>query len=178
MFALRQDRSETRVKRYLEKITTPEERSLLKTLPPALQLAYAWSLKEAAYKYWRRIRRLSANPKTLVIRAMHLVAGATFPPTVPLAENGFEGFIHRVAIVETVFGRMPCKSIVTDCFVHSVLSHSDELLEKVSWGIVQVDAPTYHEQTNAVRSQAIRHFARVNQRENDQYQFAKNANHA
>ena len=174
---LQQHRSDERLERYLHKITTKNERTVLKPFDIRLQVPFAWSVKEASYKYYRRYKSISAHPKNFLVKDLKFHKGEACTSDRYLGAQGFSNIEHIESIVETLFGGLICKTIITKDFIHSVLCGEKELLEKTYWGVAKINATSYASQRNAVRKNAIDHLAKVYGKQS-YFQFKKNSNNA
>ncbi len=171
-------RSNSRNKRYLEKITTAQERRTLSALDDHLQVPFSWSIKESAYKYCRQYLPVSANPKTFEIQKIRHQHGEQIWNGKEVKEKGFANVEHWESIVQTSLGTLIGKSLISDDFIHAVLSGSAELLEQMFWGLALVADPSYQQQSTGVRKNAIDHFLKIKETENVKAEFRKNENKA
>lgn len=113
-----------------------------------------WSIKEAAYKYFRRRDNdLLFNPQKITVQNIALKQVLCPLPAgkFPIESKGFENdkFIEGFASMQN--DGICTRSLIAEDFIFSVVS-DDLFLGKIYWGIQQIDAGDYRTQSAAVRS--------------------------
>lgn len=174
--ALLHTKSKKRQNQYLCKITTAEERKRLASLRDEWQIPLAWSIKEASYKYYRRRAVIKLCPKKFRIESMQWLDGESCKVDEVLVGQGFSRYAHIETTVKTCYGKVVCKTIITNNFLHTILAESIQKLEQTYWGFARIDSDSYSSQSSAVRQYAIRHYSNIY---DDQatFQFRKSNHH-
>lgn len=175
---LDQSRAPNRVKKYLHKISSIQERNTLEALEKKLRMPFAWSIKEASYKYCRQHSKISFKPKAFKLQNITTIAGTKCIQSKEVRNKGFENIEHKESIIETSQYTLVCKSIITEHYIHSVLSKSRDLLDQVFWGVSKIDTTDYQRQSTEVRRKAIDHLLTIENRVGSIFRFGKRENNA
>lgn len=147
----------TKQQNFYSKIITGTEKALYDEqfsgrLPFEQFVWLAWSVKESVFKYAQRI-----NPELVFSPSKIKISKLTAPSDG--SSTHFEGrsfndtSVYR-GVVEYSPDTLYSRTIITDEFIFSVVSHSDNF-EQVVWGIKKIDSTDADDQSKAVRTFAL-----------------------
>ncbi len=175
---LNENRSLVRRRRYLKIIANHEEIKWLKTYSTKLQVAILWSLKEASFKCCSRNLHLSFRPKDhmLIKSVPQSFNNANAVDKNPFfMQKGFNDIFHLNNQLDTPWGLLNAKSIITENYVLSFVVKSFEEFGKIFWGLSQISNSTQINQSIKVREFASIHYGiTLESRNSGQLTFRKN----
>ena len=169
VFSNIRNKPDERIRRSLKKVLADTEFEVLSDFDLYEKMSIAWSIKEACFKYCRRFEQLLFQPKSFVVQQ---IADQETTEKTPFNENdlerkGFAGIPHKVSIVKTPLETLICKSIITENYVHSIVTNDPKGFDEICWGVSQIDSSKYKDQSLGVREKARTHLLKVNNRRPD-----------
>jgi len=147
----------TKQQNFYSKIITDTEKALYDEqfsdrLPFEQFIWLAWSVKESVFKCAQRINpELVFSPSK--IKISKLAAPSEGGPSY-FEGRGFNNTSVYRGVVEYGPDILHSRTIITDDFIFSVVSHADNF-EKVMWGIKKIDSTDADDQSKAVRTFAL-----------------------
>ncbi|ASZ12172.1 4'-phosphopantetheinyl transferase superfamily protein [Chitinophaga pendula] len=142
--------------RFVQKVLTAEEISLIASIDDKHTfLWFLWSLKEAAYKYCKRLHpTLQFSPLKFSVDGFIAPHPSLLLPSdmLPLLQgNGFDTLPVLHARVRTPFSLLATRSIFTSEYVFSVACKDDHAFDNVSWGVKNIAGTDHFTQSAMVR---------------------------
>ncbi len=156
-------RSKERQRKYQDRILTKEEQLLFKNFDNKVKIGLAWSIKEAIYKYFARAQDLLFIPKNWNIVELFSVSSTKNVNDFngKFVKQGFENLSHFATRIQSSNRQIFGKTLIFENFIYTVVTDERSKLDKIYWGVLEIDSVLYRDQSKAVRCFAKEQFSNI-----------------